>query len=171
MNNIDNFETVEDISNIAKNQTDLLRQKQKEDVAAMRTSLLASHMDPSLTTTSMKNIAVLRVYHQMNRIIQYTELMDKLEAKLYEALDYQIEHGDVTRPTTWMQLLHVQEQLQKNMIESQKLLQPFLDLTEYTADNAEVIDTQAENTIALNANSREKLRNSARAVLHQLNVG
>lgn len=168
MNNIDNFETVEDIS---KSQTNMLRQKQKEDVAAMRTSLLASHMDPSLTTTSMKNIAVLRVYHQMNRIIQYTELMDKLEAKLYEALDYQIENADVTRPTTWMQLLHVQEQLQKNMIESQKLLQPFLDLTEYTADNAEIIDTQAENTIALDANSREKLRNSARAVLHQLNVG
>ncbi len=168
MNNIDNFETVEDIS---KSQTNILREKQKQDVAAMRTSLLASHMDPSLTTTSMKNIAVLRVYHQMNRIIQYTELMDKLEAKLYEALDYQIENADVTRPTTWMQLLHVQEQLQKNMIESQKLLQPFLDLTEYTADNAEVIDTQAENTIALDANSREKLRNSARAVLHQLNVG
>ena len=168
MSNIDNFETVEDIS---KSQTNILREKQKQDVAAMRTSLLASHMDPSLTTTSMKNIAVLRVYHQMNRIIQYTELMDKLEAKLYEALDYQIENADVTRPTTWMQLLHVQEQLQKNMIESQKLLQPFLDLTEYTADNAEVIDTQAENTIALDANSREKLRNSARAVLHQLNVG
>lgn len=168
MNNIDNFETVEDIS---KSQTNMLRQNQKEDVAAMRTSLLASHMDPSLTTTSMKNIAVLRVYHQMNRIIQYTELMDKLEAKLYEALDYQIENADITRPTTWMQLLHVQEQLQKNMIESQKLLQPFLDLTEYTADNAEIIDTQAENTIALDANSREKLRNSARAVLHQLNVG
>lgn len=168
MSNIDNFETVEDIS---KSQTNILREKQKQDVAAMRTSLLASHMDPSLTTTSMKNIAVLRVYHQMNRIIQYTELMDKLEAKLYEALDYQIENADVTRPTTWMQLLHVQEQLQKNMIESQKLLQPFLDLTEYTADNAEVIDTQAENTIALDANSREKLRNNARAVLHQLNVG
>lgn len=168
MNNIDNFETVEDIS---KSQTNILREKQKQDVAAMRTSLLASHMDLSLTTTSMKNIAVLRVYHQMNRIIQYTELMDKLEAKLYEALDYQIENADVTRPTTWMQLLHVQEQLQKNMIESQKLLQPFLDLTEYTADNAEVIDTQAENTIALDANSREKLRNSARAVLDQLNVG
>ena len=168
MSNIDNFETVEDIS---KSQTNILREKQKQDVAAMRTSLLASHMDPSLTTTSMKNIAVLRVYHQMNRIIQYTELMDKLEAKLYEALDYQIENADVTRPTTWMQLLHVQEQLQKNMIESQKLLQPFLDLTAYTADNAEVIDTQAENTIALDANSREKLRNTARAVLHQLNVG
>lgn len=168
MSNIDNFETVEDIS---KRQTNILREKQKQDVAAMRTSLLASHMDPSLTTTSMKNIAVLRVYHQMNRIIQYTELMDKLEAKLYEALEYQIDNADTTRPTTWMQLLHVQEQLQKNMIESQKLLQPFLDLTEYTADNAEVVDTQAENTIALDANSREKLRNSARAVLHQLNVG
>lgn len=168
MSNIDNFETVEDIS---KSQTNILREKQKQDVAAMRTSLLASHMDPSLTTTSMKNIAVLRVYHQMNRIIQYTELMDKLEAKLYEALEYQIDNADTTRPTTWMQLLHVQEQLQKNMIESQKLLQPFLDLTEYTADNAEVVDTQAENTIALDANSREKLRNSARAILHQLNVG
>nr|DAQ11290.1 MAG TPA: hypothetical protein [Bacteriophage sp.] len=168
MSNIDNFETVEDIS---KSQTNILREKQKQDVAAMRTSLLASHMDPSLTTTSMKNIAVLRVYHQMNRIIQYTELMDKLEAKLYEALEYQIDNADTTRPTTWMQLLHVQEQLQKNMIESQKLLQPFLDLTEYTVDNAEVVDTQAENTIALDANSREKLRNSARAVLHQLNVG
>lgn len=168
MSNIDNFETVEDIS---KSQTNILREKQKQDVAAMRTSLLASHMDPSLTTTSMKNIAVLRVYHQMNRIIQYTELMDKLESKLYEALEYQIDNADTTRPTTWMQLLHVQEQLQKNMIESQKLLQPFLELAEYTADNAGVVDTQAENTITLDANSREKLRTNARAVLHQLNVG
>ena len=97
MSNIDNFETVEDIS---KSQTNILREKQKQDVAAMRTSLLASHMDPSLTTTSMKNIAVLRVYHQMNRIIQYTELMDKLEAKLYEALEYQIDNADTTRPIT-----------------------------------------------------------------------
>ena len=143
--------------------------KQKQDVAKMRTSLLACDLDPKLATTSLKSIAVLRVYHQVSRIIQYTELMDKLEAKLYQAIDHQIDNMDIDRPTTWMTLLNIQERLQKNMIESQKLLQPFMDLTEFTC--VENDNNAPTTTISLDANKREKLRTSARAVLQELNVG
>ena len=165
---MNNLKTVED----SVTSTDPLYLKQREDVAKMRTSLLACDLDPSLTTTSMKNIAVLRVYHQMSRIIKYTEMMDKIENKLYEAIDYTLDNMDTSRATSWMTLLKIQEQLQKNMIESQKILQPFLDLTEFMTENAAPKDDNSPaQTISMDANKREKLRSTARQVLAELNVG
>lgn len=168
---MNNLKTVED-SVTSTDSFDPLYLKQREDVAKMRTSLLACDLDPSLTTTSMKNIAVLRVYHQMSRIIKYTEMMDKIENKLYEAIDYTLDNMDTSRATSWMTLLKIQEQLQKNMIESQKILQPFLDLTEFMTENAAPKDDNSPTqTISMDANKREKLRSTARQVLAELNVG
>lgn len=165
---MNNLKTVED----SVTSTDPLYLKQKEDVAKMRTSLLACDLDPSLTTTSMKTIAVLRVYHQMSRIIKYTEMMDKIENKLYEAIDNTLDSMDTSRASSWMTLLKIQEQLQHNMIESQKILQPFLDLTEFMKENAAPkVDNSPTQTISLDANKREKLRSCARQVLSELNVG
>ena len=61
---------------------DPLISKQKEDVAKMRASLLCCNDDPYAATQAMKSITVLRVYHQMSRIIRYLEMMDKIEDKL-----------------------------------------------------------------------------------------
>ena len=102
------FKTVEDSVRIH----DPLLRKQKEDVAKMRASLLSCSDDPTSSTTALKNITVLRVYHQISRIIRYLEMMDKIEDKLYESIDYQLDNLNTSNPVTWMQLLTLQERMQ-----------------------------------------------------------
>ena len=153
---------------------DPLIAKQREDVARMRTSLLACDANPQLATTALKNVTVLQVYHQISRIIRYTELCDKLESKLYESMDSMIDRLDTDSNLTINALLNAQERLQKLMIDSNKMLAPFLDMTSYIesvrVDDASE-DTAPKATIALDATRREKLRNSAKQVLLELNVG
>ena len=153
---------------------DPLIAKQREDVARMRTSLLACDANPQLATTALKNVTVLQVYHQISRIIRYTELCDKLEAKLYETMDNMIDKLDTDSNLTLSMLFNTQERLQKLMIESNKMLAPFLDMTAYI-ESVRVDDSSEESgpktTIALDTTRREKLRNSAKQVLLELNVG
>jgi hypothetical protein len=153
---------------------DPLIAKQREDVARMRTSLLACDANPQLASTALKNVTVLQVYHQISRIIRYTELCDKLESKLYESMDSLIDRLDTDSNLTINALLNAQERLQKLMIESNKMLAPFLDMTSYI-ESVRVDDASEDNapkaTIALDATRREKLRNSAKQVLLELNVG
>lgn len=153
---------------------DPLIAKQREDVARMRTSLLACDANPQLASTALKNVTVLQVYHQISRIIRYTELCDKLESKLYESMDSLIDRLDTDSNLTINALLNAQERLQKLMIESNKMLAPFLDMTSYIesvrVDGASE-DSAPKATIALDATRREKLRNSAKQVLLELNVG
>lgn len=164
---MDSLKTVEESLNL-----DSLNSKKREDVAKMRTSLLACNADPTIAKHALQNIAVLRVYHQIAKIINYLDLMDKLEAKLYSSVEHTIDNMDPNNQSTWMMLLNVQERLQKNMIESNKLLQPFLDM-----QNVDIPEITAEysaptpSTLALDANTREKIRNSAQAVLLELNAG
>lgn len=153
---------------------DPLLSKQRGDVAQMRTSLLAIDADPKLASTAMKKITVLQVYHQMSRIIRYTELCDKLEEKLYESADFMIDSLDSSNGMmTLSTLLNLQERLQKLMIESNKILQPYLDMTSYieSVESQIVDDTSSDITISLDSTKREKLRNAASKVLSQLNVG
>ena len=164
---MDDLKTVEDF-----NPVDQLRSKQKEDVAKMRASLLSCTADPSTAQQSLQNIAVMRIYHQISRIIRYTELMDKLEEKLYDSIEHTIDTSDPARTTTWLQLMKIQETLQKNMIESHKLLQPYLDLKSYSImDLAPQQETPSASAVILDADSREKIRSSAQAVLLQLSSG
>lgn len=153
---------------------DPLIAKQREDVERMRTSLLACDANPQLASTALKNVTVLQVYHQISRIIRYTELCDKLESKLYESMDSLIDRLDTDSNLTVNALLNAQERLQKLMIESNKMLAPFLDMTSYI-ESVRVDDASEDNapkaTIALDATRREKLRNSAKQVLLELNVG
>lgn len=163
---MDNLKTVEGVR-------DPLYAKQIEDVAKMRTSLLSCNDDAALTKTALQNIAVLRVYHQIARIIKYTELMDKLEDKLYESIDSALDRMDIENTNTIAMLLDIQGRLQKTMIESHKLLQPFLELQDQSflefTTSQEV--SPNPNTLSLNANAREKIRISAQAVLQELNAG
>lgn len=156
---------------ISVNTLDPLYSKQKEDVARMRASLLACTGDPMSVKTALHNITVMRVYHQITRIIRYTEVMDKLENKLYEAIEHSVETLDSDNPSTWIALLGIQEKLQKAMIESHKLLQPYLDIENLTFLDEVQHHVQQEDSnrsfasMILDQDSRDKLRTGAQAVL------
>lgn len=146
---------------------DTLLNKQREDVAKMRASLLCCSEDPYQSTVAMQNITVLRVYHQMSRIIRYLDLMDKLEDKLYQSIECQIEKMDIQNTSTWMMLLNMQERLQKNIIESHKILQPYLNVQEFNIKDLSpvVVSANSEGDSILSRESRDKLRSSAQQVL------
>lgn len=149
--------------------------KQKEDVARMRAALLScssTNLSSSTAKMALKNITAMRIYHQIARIIKYLELMDKLEDKLYRSLENTIESMDENSIATWTLLLKAQESLQKQMIESHKLLQPYLDLQ--SLDIIDMIPDQDKDTnnvtsSLISADSREKLRNAANMVLNSIN--
>lgn len=149
--------------------------KQKEDVAKMRTSLLSCSKDSGVSTMrAIQDITVMRVYHQLTRIIRYTEMMDKLEAKLYEAMDYQIDNADITHLGTLEMLMQIQANLQKSMIESHKLLQPYMDLQSFNVVDL-VQDTSSEDNpitkTLMTSESRDKIRYAAQNVIEILQTG
>ena len=151
--------------------------RQKEDVAKMRTSLLSCSEDTGVSiSTAMKHLTILRVYHQLTRIVKYTEMMDKIENKLYAAIDYELDTSSVDEPETLVRLLGLQERLQKSMIESQKLLEPYLNMELFNiVDLAPTaVADSAENPITkqlMTSESRDKVRTTARNVLNMLNEG
>jgi len=152
---------------------DPLIRKQKEDVAKMRASLLCCNDDIYSAAQAMKNITVLRVYHQMNRIIRYLEMMDKIEEKLYASIDVSLNVMDETEPSTWMALLTIQEKLQKNLVDSHKLLEPYINNDLFNIESlAPTVIEQAETNVAgvLTKESRETLRISAQNVLAALDT-
>ena len=148
--------------------------KQQESVAKMRTELLASTDDNAVTLRhALQNITAMRIYHQMTRIIKYTELMDKLEEKLYQSIEDTIDSSSSADPTTWIALLGIQERLQKNMVESHKLLQPYLNVQEFSVVdlmNTAQADNGDEYSLALPAHSRDNIRIKAQAILSQLEI-
>ena len=144
---------------------DPILKQQQEDVSKMRTSLLSCNGDPANFRQAISNITVLRIYHQLTRIIRYTELMDKLEEKVYDSLSRTIDNADPNSSGTWLMLMEVQEKLQKMMISSHKLLQPYLDIGDYNVSAMIAsTDTSATN-IPLDSTTRDALRANAQAVL------
>lgn len=123
---------------------------------------------------AIQDITVMRVYHQLTRIIRYTEMMDKLEDKLYAAMDYQIDNADITDSNTLVMLMGIQEKLQKSMIESHKLLQPYMDLQEFSVVDL-VQDTGSDDNpitkTLITSESRDKIRYLAKNVIDVLAAG
>lgn len=152
--------------------TDPIYKKQKEGVAKMRTSLLACADDGGVSARqAIQNITAMRVYHQLMRIIKYLEMMDKIEAKLYESLDSTIENAE-TDAATMLMLISIQSKLQKNMIESHKLLEPYLNLQELTMMDLAPQDSELTgDTVLMKSEERDRLRSTAQAVLTQLKEG
>lgn len=144
--------------------------KQREDVTRMRTSLLCCNDNPTSSTQALQNITVLRVYHQVSRIIRYLDMMDKLEAKLYEAIDFQLDTLDTTDMMTLRLLLSIQENLQKTMIESHKILQPYLNIADMKLTDLapKVISASSETSSLISKPSRDKIRLSAQQALELL---
>lgn len=152
---------------------DPLYAKQKEGVAKMRASLLACSNDPTIAKQAINNITVLRIYHQIARIIKYTEMCDKIEQKIYDSLDKTMEKMNDSSPGTWMMLLKAQERLQKLLIDSHKMLQPYLELEEHSiVELTQSIETTTAQPIStgLNAEARDRLRLNAQNVLLQLDA-
>jgi hypothetical protein len=145
--------------------TDPLIAKQQEDVAKMRTSLLCCNGDPYSISQTIQKVTAMRVYHQVTRIVKYLDTMDRIEEKLYESIDYRLDTIDVTNSMSWATLLRLQEQLQKNMIESQKLLDPYLNNKNYFIDEVQVVQEAPDGASILSKSSRDKLRTSAQQVL------
>jgi len=148
---------------------DPLRAKQREVTSKMRTSLIACSEtgDLAVARNALNNITTLRIYHQISRIIRYTELMDKLEDKLYESMEFQISTLDTTDLTSAMLLMKMQANLQQSMIESQKLLQPYLDIAEMLP-SVEVQNDDNTELHILPKSSRDKIRIAAQAVLSDI---
>lgn len=147
---------------------DPLIAKQREDVSRMRASLLACDGDIRNVTYALQSITVLRVYHQVSRIIRYLDMMDKIESKLYEHIDYKLSESEVGNTKDLFLLLELQERLQKSLIESHKILQPYLNIDELNLNNmiTTTSDYSEDNSMSvIPKSSRDKLRLSAQQVL------
>lgn len=146
--------------------------EQTRYVEQMRDNLLSfNKSDPNSAVKAIQNITILRVYHQLSRIIRYTELMDKLEDKMYESIDSSLDSMQPEDASTWVRLAALQEKLQKSMIESHKLLEPYLNLEALSvveSQHADESPDQSFTSIILDQQSREKLRSSAQEVLAAL---
>lgn len=148
--------------------------KQKQQTEQMRSVLLScNETDTFSVQSTMRKILALRVYHQITRIIRYTEEMDKIEQKLYQVIDVTLENMDYVNVNENTQsclttLMHMQQKLQQSMIDSQKLLDPYLnmDTLSYVEVPSETVEDN--NVVAgrvLDQDSRQRLREGAQAAL------
>ena len=154
---------------------DPLYAAQKEGVARMRTSLLSCMVtdNGSITSRAINNITALRIYHQIARIIKYLDLMDKIEDKLYESIERNIDNMNPDSIDTMEVLLDIQTKLQKSMIESHKLLQPYMDLQDMSIVDLVAVSTADEESSnseisLLPPESRDRIRSSAQSLLSEL---
>lgn len=151
--------------------SDPILAKQQEDVAKMRASLLSCSASPTLAKNALQNIAIMQIYHQVSRVIRYLDLMDKLEDKLYESIEYAVDKANPNSASTWLLLASIQEKLQRSMIESNKLMEPYLDL--HNLRLFDLADTEDEQTLTGNAallsnEARDNVRRNAQKVLLEL---
>lgn len=152
--------------------SDALYNKKQEDVAKMRASLLACSDKPEDIANTVKKITILRVIHQISRIISYLDVMDRIEERLYQAIDNTIDTIDMNDFSSWGILLNLQSRLQDNMIESHRLLEPYLkikDLDMLDISEYEDVYDNPENQL-LSRDSRDKLRQNAQQVLHLIEL-
>lgn len=148
---------------------DPLLKEQQHQVDQMRSTLLTfNKTDVNSAKKAMQNITVMRVYHQVSRIIRFIEMMDKLEDKLYDSIDMSISGMDSADPATMLMLLKVQSQLQETMIQSQQLLKPYLDMDIATIAPAQDVEDTSFGAALISQSSRNNIRSGAQALLTEL---
>lgn len=149
---------------------DPLLTEQKQQAAQMRDALLnCKKNDITSAKVALQNIAVLQVYHQVSRIIRYTELMDRIEDKLYDSIDANLAQMDEFDPNTMILLLKVQSQLQESMVLSQKLLEPYMNIDLASiAPPVEINENTSFGAAIIPKESRNVIRNGAQALLTEL---
>lgn len=149
--------------------TDLdLYAEQTRDVEAMRASLLKFRKDdPNAARKAMQNITILRVYHQLERIVRYTSMIDKIEDRIYQSIDAKLDNSDPDDDSLWQTLIPIQERLQKMMIESHKLLEPYLNIEQLTALDVPKEEDPATSftSMIMEQESREKVRTGVQELM------
>lgn len=147
-----------------------LLREQVEQAAQMRDALLVCRKSDIHTAKgALQNIAVLQVYHQVARIIRYTEVMDRLEDKLYASIDANLSQMDEFDPATMMMLTKVQGDLMKSMVLSQEMLKPYMDIDlEALAPVKDITEESSFGAAILPKESRNAIRNGAQALLTEL---
>ena len=149
---------------------DPLLKEQKAQAAQMRDALLnCKKNDITSAKIALQNIAVLQVYHQVAKIIRYTEMMDRIEDKLYDSIDMNLAEMDEADPNTMILLLKVQSQLQESMVLSQKLLEPYMNIDLASiAPPIEINESTSFGAAIIPKESRNVIRNGAQALLTEL---
>lgn len=148
---------------------DPLLKEQKLQVDQMRSTLLTFNKgEPNSAKRAMQNITVLRIYHQVARIIKFTEIMDLLEDKIYTSMIENMSQMDTADPMTLMTLLKVQQQLQETMIQSQLLIKPYLDMDIATIAPAPELEETSFGAAIISQESRNNIRTGAQALLTEL---
>lgn len=152
---------------------DPLDSMQRESVERMKQALISAQLDePSTAAAAIRQVTILRAYHQVTRIVKYLDLMDQLESKLYETIEFELADSDDFEEDNFKvltKLLAVQEKLQKSMIESNKLLQPFLDTEQYGGafDIIEANEVKPQESL-IPVENRNEIRDSAGQILKEL---
>lgn len=147
-----------------------LLREQTEQAAQMRDALLSCRKsDVTSAKVALQNIAVLQVYHQIARIIRYTETMDRLEDKLYASIDANLSSMDDFDPNTMILLTKIQSDLCKSMVLSQDMLKPYMNIDiESLLPPVDANDDTAFSTAIIPKESRNAIRNGAQALLTEL---
>jgi hypothetical protein len=149
--------------------SDPLLQEQLSLVAQMRSALISCNKsDAASAKRAMQNITVLRVYHQVGRIVKSTEVMDYLEDKLYDSIIANIGEMDSYDPATMLALLKVQSQLQETMIQSQQLLKPYFELDMESLLPTPEVEETSFGVALISQESRNNIRTGAQALLTEL---
>lgn len=142
--------------------------EQMKDVSNMRASLLSfNKSDPQAAVKAIRNVTILRVYHQLERIVRYTEMMDKIEDRIYQSIESKLQMSDPDDEDIWATLIPIQERLQRTMVESHKLLEPYLNIETLSALEVPQAEDPATSftSMILDQEGREKVRTGVQELL------
>ena len=163
-----------DVAKTVSGRTGLdLFNEQVHDVDSMRRNLLSfDKSDPNAARKAIQNVTLLRVYHQLERIVRYTEMMDRLEDRIYQSIDAKLLNSDPDDADLYLQLIPIQDRLQKMMIESHKLLEPYLAMEQLAALNVPKDEDPANSftSMLLEQESREKVRTGVQQLMAIINT-
>lgn len=163
-----------DVSKTVTSTTGLdLFSEQAKDVENMRRALVSfDKSDPSAARKAIQNVTLLRVYHQLERIVRYTDIIDKLEDRIYQSIEMKLMNSDPDDEDLYFTLIPIQERLQKMMIESHKLLEPYLSMEQLTALEVPRDEDPANSftSMLLEQESREKVRTGVQQLMSIINT-
>lgn len=163
-----------DVSKTVTSTTSLdLLSEQAKDVENMRRALVSfDKTNPSAARKAIQNVTLLRVYHQLERIVRYTELIDKLEDRIYQSIDMKLMNSDPDDEDIYFTLIPIQERLQKMMIDSHKLLEPYLAMEQLAALEVPQQEDPANSftSMLLEQESREKVRTGVQQLMSIINT-
>lgn len=146
---------------------------QCDDVQQMRNAMLGfNKTDVNAARKAIQNVTLLRVYHQLKRIIRFTEMLDKLEDRIYQSIDSKLDKSDPDDDSMFLTLIPIQERLMHSMIESHKLLEPYLKLEQLAPLEVPQSEdpTQSFTTMIMEQESRERIRTGVQSLLNVINT-